>query len=160
MIETPLLRVGSGILVVDQVHCGAHHKSGGAHHERLGSVLFSILVLGLALKFWKMTSFTCPYSSWRPELRRANQPSLLVFSSLGGLLCVLVKEVFEAQTLPNLPRFIMVFLCGIVYPVSAMPPALQRIAYLKSLTYTVDGLRLTFSPISEPSDFLLSSFTK
>jgi len=40
-------------------------------------------------------------------------PSLLVFSSLGALLCVLVKEVFEAQTLLNLPRFIMIFLCGV-----------------------------------------------
>jgi ABC-2 type transport system permease protein len=73
-------------------------------------------------------------------------PSLLVFSSLGALLCVLVKEVFEAQTLLNLPRFIMVFLSGVVYPVSAMPPVLQSIAYLMPLTYTVDGLRQTFSP--------------
>jgi ABC-2 type transport system permease protein len=73
-------------------------------------------------------------------------PSLLVFSSLGALLCVLVKEVFEAQTLLNLPRFIMVFLCGVVYPVSAMPPALQYIAYLLPLTYTVEGLRQSFSP--------------
>jgi ABC-2 type transport system permease protein len=71
-------------------------------------------------------------------------PSLLVFSSLGALLCVLVKEVFEAQTLLNLPRFIMVFLCGVVYPVSAMPSALQFIAYLMPLTYTVDGLRQAF----------------
>jgi len=37
-------------------------------------------------------------------------PSLLVFLSLGALLCVLVKEVFEAQTLLNLPRFLMMFL--------------------------------------------------
>jgi len=73
-------------------------------------------------------------------------PSLLVFSSLGALLCVLVKEVFEAQTLLNLPRFIMIFLSGVVYPVSAMPPALQYIAYLMPLTYTVEGLRQTFSP--------------
>jgi len=73
-------------------------------------------------------------------------PSLLVFSSLGALLCVLVKEVFEAQTLLNLPRFIMVFLSGVVYPVSAMPLVLQCIAYLMPLTYTVDGLRQTFSP--------------
>ena len=72
--------------------------------------------------------------------------SLLVFSSLGALLCVLVKEVFEAQTLLNLPRFIMVFLCGVVYPVSAMPLALQCIAYLLPLTYTVEGLRQSFSP--------------
>jgi ABC-2 type transport system permease protein len=73
-------------------------------------------------------------------------PSLLAFSSLGALLCVLVKEVFEAQTLLNLPRFIMVFLCGVIYPVSAMPPALQYISYLLPLTYTVEGLRQSFSP--------------
>ena len=72
-------------------------------------------------------------------------PSLLVFSSLGVLLCVLMKEVFEAQTLLNIPRFIMVFLSGVVYPVSAMPPVLQYMAYLMPLTYTVDGLRQTFS---------------
>jgi ABC-2 type transport system permease protein len=72
-------------------------------------------------------------------------PSLLVFSSLGALLCVLVKEVFEAQTLLNLPRFIMVFLCGVVYPISAMPQMLQTIAYLMPLTYTIDGLRRVFS---------------
>jgi ABC-2 type transport system permease protein len=73
-------------------------------------------------------------------------PSLLVFSSLGALLCLLVKEVFEAQTLLNLPRFIMVFLCGVVYPISAMPSVLQYIAYLLPLTYTVEGLRQSFSP--------------
>jgi ABC-2 type transport system permease protein len=68
-------------------------------------------------------------------------PSLLVFSSLGALVCVLVKEVFEAQTLLNLPRFLMIFLCGVVYPVSAMPPVLRHIAYFLPLTYTVDGVR-------------------
>jgi ABC-2 type transport system permease protein len=40
----------------------------------------------------------------------------------------------------------MVFLCGVVYPVSAMPLALQYIAYLLPLTYTVEGLRQSFSP--------------
>lgn len=72
-------------------------------------------------------------------------PSLLVFSSMGALLCVLVKEVFEAQTLLNLPRFLMTFLSGVVYPVSAMPLALQFIAHLMPLTYTVDGLRQAFA---------------
>jgi len=71
-------------------------------------------------------------------------PSLLVFSSFGALLCVLVKEVFEAQTLLNLPRFLMIFLCGVVYPVSAMPVVLQYLAHVMPLTYTVDGLRLCF----------------
>ncbi len=72
-------------------------------------------------------------------------PSLLVFSSLGALLCVLVKEVFEAQTLLNLPRFLMIFLSGVVYPVSAMPVVLQYLAYVLPLTYTVRGLRDSFS---------------
>jgi len=74
-------------------------------------------------------------------------PSLLAFSSLGALLCVLVKEVFEAQTLLNLPRFLMIFICGVVYPVSAMPAVLQYLAHLMPLTYTVDGLRYSFSVI-------------
>ena len=72
-------------------------------------------------------------------------PSLFVFSSLGALLCVMVKEVFEAQTLLNLPRFLMVFLSGVVYPVSKMPAALQYLSYTLPLTYTVEGLRLSFS---------------
>jgi ABC-2 type transport system permease protein len=72
-------------------------------------------------------------------------PSLLVFASLGALLCVLVKEVFEAQTLLNLPRFLMIFLCGVVYPISAMPTGLRYFAHFMPLTYTVDGLRHSFT---------------
>jgi ABC-2 type transport system permease protein len=79
--------------------------------------------------------------------------SLLVFSSLGALLCVLVQEVFEAQTLLNLPRFLMIFLCGVVYPVSAMPAVLQYLAYVMPLTYTVDGLRHSFSTASSTRVF-------
>lgn len=67
--------------------------------------------------------------------------SLFVFSSLGALLCVLVKEVFEAQTLLNLPRFLMIFLCGVVYPISAMPVILRHLAYALPLTYTVEGVQ-------------------
>jgi ABC-2 type transport system permease protein len=71
-------------------------------------------------------------------------PSLLVFSSLGALLCLLVKEVFEAQTLANLPRFLMVFLCGVFVPISTLPPVLKQISYALPLTYTVDGIRQSF----------------
>jgi len=80
-------------------------------------------------------------------------PSLLVFSSLGALLCVLVREVFEAQTLLNLPRFLMIFLSDVVYPISSMPEALQYLAYMLPLTYTVDGLRQSFSPSSNTTVF-------
>jgi ABC-2 type transport system permease protein len=56
-----------------------------------------------------------------------------------------VKEVFEAQTLLNLPRFIMIFLCGVAYPIQAMPVALRYTAHVMPLTYTVDGLQNAFS---------------
>jgi ABC-2 type transport system permease protein len=68
-------------------------------------------------------------------------PSSIVFSAMGSLLCVLVKEVFEAQTLANIPRFIMTFICGVFYPITSLPPVLYQIAYILPLTYTVDGLR-------------------
>lgn len=71
--------------------------------------------------------------------------SCFLFSALGALLCVMVKEVFEAQTLLNLPRFIMVFLCGVVYPIYKMPVWLQYISSAMPLTYSVEGLRENFS---------------
>jgi ABC-2 type transport system permease protein len=104
----------------------------------------SILVLGL-------------YNVNILSLTLVTVPSLLVFSSLGALLCVLVKEVFEAQTLLNLPRFIMLFLCGVVYPISAMPQILQTIAYLMPLTYTIDGLRRVFSLSQDMAVFVDAS---
>jgi len=74
--------------------------------------------------------------------------SSLLFSALGAFLCTLVREVFEAQTLLNLPRFVMIFLCGVVYPVSRMPVWLQYISSVLPLTYTVNGLRNSFSATS------------
>lgn len=70
--------------------------------------------------------------------------SCLTFATLGAFLCVLVKEVFEAQTLLNLPRFIMIFLSGVVYPISKMPMWLQYVSYSLPLTYAVNGVRNCF----------------
>jgi ABC-2 type transport system permease protein len=65
----------------------------------------------------------------------------IAFSLLGILISVGVKEVFEAMTMSNFFRFPMIFLCGVFFPVSAMPYPLPIISYLLPLTYTVDGLR-------------------
>lgn len=92
--------------------------------------LGSILALGLSVNVVYLVSVTIP--------------ALLAFSSLGALLCVMVREVFEAQTLLNFPRFLMIFLSGVVYPVAAMPRALQVLARVLPLTYAVDGLRAAF----------------
>jgi len=47
----------------------------------------------------------------------------------------------------------MIFLSGVVYPVSAMPVVLQYFAYAMPLTYTVDGLRRSFSAASSTMVF-------
>jgi ABC-2 type transport system permease protein len=82
--------------------------------------------------------------------------TLLTLSALGALVAVSVTEVFEAQTLSNFFRFPMIFLCGVFLPVEAMPLVLQVIAYLLPLTYSVNGLRLATSSVSEPLGPLLN----
>jgi ABC-2 type transport system permease protein len=57
------------------------------------------------------------------------------------LIPIGVKEVFEAMTMSNFFRFPMIFLCGVFFPVSAMPYPLPILSYLLPLTYTVDGLK-------------------
>lgn len=114
----------------------------------LGGFIFGLLMAII------VTSVSILYLGLRPNvlaLAAVAIPSLLIFSSMGAFFSVAVKEVFEAQTLLNLPRFIMIFLCGVVYPISAMPVWLQYLARLLPLTYTVDGLRRSFSLSSTSS---------
>ncbi len=60
---------------------------------------------------------------------------------LGLFIAVAVSEVFEAQTFSNFFRFPMVFLCGLFFPVDALPAFLRPLAYALPLTYGVDVLR-------------------
>ncbi len=67
---------------------------------------------------------------------------IAVASSLLGLMvAVTAKEVFEAQTLSNLYRFPMIFLCGLFIPVQSLPWILQPLSYVLPITYGVDILR-------------------
>jgi len=59
---------------------------------------------------------------------------------LGLFIAVAVSEVFEAQTFSNFFRFPMIFLCGLFFPVSALPVFLKPIAYALPLTYGADLL--------------------
>lgn len=88
----------------------------------LGGFLFGLLMTAI------VAAGAIIYLGLQPDiigLALIAVPSLMVFSSMGALFSVSVKEVFEAQTLLNLPRFFMVFLCGVVYPVSALPEGLH-----------------------------------
>jgi ABC-2 type transport system permease protein len=59
---------------------------------------------------------------------------------LGLFIAVAVSEVFEAQTFSNFLRFPMIFLCGLFFPISALPVFLKPLAYALPLTYGVDIL--------------------
>jgi ABC-2 type transport system permease protein len=67
--------------------------------------------------------------------------SAAAFSSVGVLVSVAVKEVFEAQTLANALRFPMIFLGGVFVPVASLPDPLPVVARLLPLTYGVEALR-------------------
>jgi ABC-2 type transport system permease protein len=67
--------------------------------------------------------------------------SCLAFAFLGILISVGVREIFEAMTLSNFFRLPMIFLCGVFFPVTAMPWILQIVGFALPLTYSVDALR-------------------
>jgi len=65
----------------------------------------------------------------------------VVSTFLGLFIAVSVSEVFEAQTFSNFFRFPMIFLCGLVFPISSLPIFLRPISYVLPLTYGTDLLR-------------------
>jgi len=75
---------------------------------------------------------------------------------LGLFIAVSVSEVFEAQTFSNFVRFPMIFLCGLFFPIAALPSFLQPLSYTLPLTYGVDVLHAMFgakSTLPLPLDF-------
>ncbi|MFP4460041.1 MAG: ABC transporter permease [Candidatus Zixiibacteriota bacterium] len=64
---------------------------------------------------------------------------------LGLFIAVAVSEVFEAQTFSNFFRFPMIFLCGLFFPISALPIFLKPISFLLPLTYGADMLHGSIS---------------
>lgn len=71
-------------------------------------------------------------------------PAVLLISVastfLGLFIAVAVKEVFEAQTFSNFFRFPMIFLCGLFFPIGALPFFLRPLSYALPLTYGADML--------------------
>lgn len=52
-----------------------------------------------------------------------------------GDIAVAVSQVFEAQTFSNFFRFPMIFLCGLFFPIDALPVFLKPLSYMLPLTY-------------------------
>jgi ABC-2 type transport system permease protein len=60
---------------------------------------------------------------------------------MGLFIAVSVSEIFEAQTFSNFFRFPMIFLCGLFFPIDALPMLLRPLSYVLPLTYGVDILK-------------------
>jgi ABC-2 type transport system permease protein len=67
---------------------------------------------------------------------------LIAISStfMGLFIAVSVSEAFEAQTFSNFFRFPMVFLCGLFFPIAALPVFLRPLSFALPLTYGADLL--------------------
>jgi len=59
---------------------------------------------------------------------------------LGLLIAVSANQVFEAQSLSNLFRFPMLFLCGLFIPIQNLPGFLHPVSFALPLTYGTDML--------------------
>ncbi len=104
----------------------------------LGGILF-----GLAISAVVLVGVTAGFglAAWRlAPAFLALLLSTAAFSALGALVSVAVREVFEAQTLANLLRFPMIFLCGVFVPLSRLPAVLQVLARALPLTYAVEAV--------------------
>ncbi len=101
-----------------------------------GAIFFGIVNASIPLL---IASFLTDVSGigWIPL---AGSVALIAVSStfLGLFVAVSVSEVFEAQTFSNFFRFPMVFLCGLFFPVTALPVLLQPLSYILPLTYGAD----------------------
>ena len=68
-----------------------------------------------------------------------------IFSLVGLILSVMVKEVFEAMTLMNFFRFPILFISGVFMPLGSLPVWLKPLAMASPLTYIVELLRFGIS---------------
>ncbi len=68
-----------------------------------------------------------------------------LFSLMGLIASVTVREVFEAMTLMNFFRFPLLFVSGVFIPLDTMPVWIKPIAMISPLTHVVELLRLGVS---------------
>ena len=69
----------------------------------------------------------------------------VIFSLLGLLAAVMVREVFEAMTLLNFFRFPILFVSGVFMPVDNLPAWVKPIAMASPMTHVVELLRFGIS---------------
>ncbi len=70
-------------------------------------------------------------------------------ASFGLLLAFAVKDPTRIMTTFNMVRLPMIFLSGIIIPLTAMPQPLRALAYLMPLTYPAELMRYAYLGASE-----------
>jgi ABC-2 type transport system permease protein len=69
----------------------------------------------------------------------------LTMTALGALVAVCIRRVTTFNTVLNLMMTPLIFLSGLMFPISAMPAWLQPLGLVNPLTYIVDALRRTIA---------------
>ncbi len=65
-------------------------------------------------------------------------------SSFGVLLSFAVKDPSQTMTIFNIVRFPMIFLSGVIIPISQLPAPLGILSYMLPLTYTTELIRYSY----------------
>jgi ABC-2 type transport system permease protein len=78
---------------------------------------------------------------------------VVTFSTMGVALAGLCRNADVASAAGVAVALPMQFLCGTLFPLEAMPPALRHLAQMLPLTYFVDALRLAMLGGSGAAEF-------
>lgn len=84
---------------------------------------------------------------WYPELMAllAGEMALaaLMFTALSAMIAVSIRRTHVFNTIMSITMSPMVFLSGVMFPITAMPAWVAKLSLLNPLTYAVDALRHT-----------------
>jgi ABC-2 type transport system permease protein len=81
--------------------------------------------------------------------------SSFTFSTFGLLLSAPFRDIPQAMPPATVVRIVLVFICGVFVPLTALPVFLQVLAYAMPLTYSVDLLRQAMSGSINTQMFLI-----
>jgi ABC-2 type transport system permease protein len=81
--------------------------------------------------------------------------SSFTFSSFGLLLSAPFRDIPQAMPPATVVRIVLVFICGVFVPLTALPLLLRVLAYAMPLTYSVDSLRQAMSGSINTQMFLI-----
>jgi len=105
-------------------------------YQLVFGLLSAVIIVGVAEAFLHVT-IALPLIS----LLVVEVIGMAAFLAIGFLIAGFAKTEEATMPIINVVSFPMMFLCGIFFPVTTLPPLLRSIVHLLPLTYLVDAVR-------------------